>query len=45
MQLGTNVGLKGLQILLGSLPSWLSYTEFEKMEVGAFGWQQGMRGR
>ena len=33
LQLGMTVGLKGLQILLGSLPSWLSYTEQEKMEV------------
>eukprot|EP00798_Chlamydomonas_sp_ICE-L_P011463 gene11463-34177_t len=30
--LGAVIGLKGLQNLLGNLPSWLSYTEKEKME-------------
>lgn len=29
--LGMNLGLKGLQHLLGALPSWLSYTEREKV--------------
>ncbi len=32
MQLGMNVGLKGLQHLVGHLPSWLSYTEKERIE-------------
>jgi hypothetical protein len=26
-------GLKGCQYLLGTLPSWINYTEREKMEV------------
>ena len=30
--LGLSVGIKGLQSLTGNLPSWLSYTEQEKME-------------
>ena len=30
--MGTTIGIKGLQFLSGSLPSWLSYTEQEKME-------------
>ncbi|KAJ9532490.1 hypothetical protein QJQ45_010556 [Haematococcus lacustris] len=29
--MGVNLGLKGLQHLLGSLPTWLSYTEREKV--------------
>lgn len=40
-QLGLKPGLKGLQFLLGNLPSWLSYTEREKIDVseemGAWG--------
>jgi hypothetical protein len=28
-------GLKGCQYLLGTLPSWINYTEREKMEVRA----------
>jgi hypothetical protein len=31
-QMGMNIGLKGLQHLLGNLPSWLSYTEREKID-------------
>lgn len=30
--MGLDLGLKGLQYLVGSLPSWLSYTEQEKIE-------------
>eukprot|EP00200_Dunaliella_tertiolecta_P001773 CAMPEP_0202346946 /NCGR_PEP_ID=MMETSP1126-20121109/5518_1 /ASSEMBLY_ACC=CAM_ASM_000457 /TAXON_ID=3047 /ORGANISM="Dunaliella tertiolecta, Strain CCMP1320" /LENGTH=747 /DNA_ID=CAMNT_0048938425 /DNA_START=160 /DNA_END=2400 /DNA_ORIENTATION=+ len=30
--LGSNLGLKGLNFLLGGLPSWISYTEKEKVQ-------------
>lgn len=30
--LGVSLGLKGMQYLVGQLPSWLSYTEKEKVE-------------
>ena len=40
-QLGLNLGLKGLQHLLGALPSWLSYTEKEKLEVRVCVWGGG----
>ena len=30
--MGLSIGIKGLQFLSGHLPSWLSYTELEKME-------------
>lgn len=34
LQLSMDPGLKGCQFLLGTLPSWISLTEREKMEVG-----------
>jgi hypothetical protein len=33
LQLSMDPGLKGCQYLLGTLPSWINYTEREKMEV------------
>lgn len=32
-QLGVDLGRKGVRNLLGTLPSWLNYTETEKVEV------------
>lgn len=32
LQMGLNVGVKGVHYLTGHLPSWLNYTEAEKME-------------
>ena len=40
LQLGINLGLKGLHFLVGELPSWLSYAETEKIEVREAGKQQ-----
>ena len=35
--MAAKLGIKGLQHILGQLPSWLSYTATEKMEVRAGG--------
>ena len=32
MQFGVTVGIKGLQALVGTLPSWLSFSDSDKMD-------------